>query len=85
MKEVHDRASAIAAAIGFAVGGSYACWLPVVSISIAEGMSYPDRPLLRRRPRWYTRVLGKRDVIAACSMIGMGLAFGVAVRLASSA
>ncbi|MEO5881837.1 MAG: acyltransferase [Caldimonas sp.] len=43
-----------------------------------------DRPLLRRRPRWYTPVLGKRAVIAAYSMIGVGLAFGVAVRFASS-
>ncbi len=42
-----------------------------------------DRPLLRRRAGWYTPALGRRAVIAAYSMIGVGLVLGATFRLAS--
>ena len=37
-----------------------------------------DRPLLRRRARWYAPVLGRRAMVAAYAMIGIGLALGAA-------
>ena len=71
----------------FALGDSAAAHLVsgVFNVGLAVALYLcVDRPLLRRRARWYTPVLGRRALVVAYSMIGVGLAFGLAVRLCSS-